>query len=126
MLKNSRNSENYIKKVNEVIEKVKKQGFTDIRADIDDYDKPPRLIGKSNDSDFVPDVVARKNGSKGYFEISKKEKDTNNLVNKWSALSTLAEMKNGHFIIYVPHGHMKFTKQLLTQYNIKADVIKLS
>lgn len=125
MLKNSRNNQSYIDKVNKVIEKVKKQGYTDIRADVGDYEKPPRLIGKSNETDFVPDVVARKNGSKGYFEISKKEKETNDLVNKWSALSMLADMKKGVFRIYVPHGHMKFTRQLLTAYDIKAEVIKL-
>ena len=125
MLKNSRNNEKYLLKVNKVIDKVKKQGFTDIRADIEDYEKPPRLISKSKKIDFIPDVVARKNGTKGYFEISKKEKDTNDLINKWSALATLAEMKNGLFRIYVPHGHMKFTRQLLTAYDIKAEVIRL-
>jgi hypothetical protein len=125
MLKNSRNNQSYIEKVNQVIEKVKKQGYTDIRADIEDYETPPRLIGKSNESNYVPDVVGKKNGSKGYFEISKKEKDTNDLVNKWMLLSMLADMKNGIFRIYVPHGHMKFTRQLLTAYDIKAEVIKL-
>jgi hypothetical protein len=125
MLKNSRNNEKYVLKVNKVIEKVRKQGFTDIRADIDDYKKPPRLISKSKNIDFIPDVVARKNGTNGYFEISKKEKDTNSLINKWSALSTLAEMKDGLFRIYVPHGHMKFTRQLLTEYEISAEVIRL-
>lgn len=125
MLKHSRNQEKYVLKINKVIEKVKKQGFTDIRADVGDYDKPPRLISKSKKIDFIPDVVARKNGTKGYFEISKKEKDTNDLINKWSALSTLAEMKNGLFRIYVPHGHMKFTRQLLTAHDIKAEVIRL-
>lgn len=125
MLKDSRIKENYVEKVNRVIEKVKKQGFTDIRADIGNYEKPPRLIGKSQKIDFMPDVAARKNGSKGYFEISKKEKDIHNLINKWSALSTLADMRNGVFRIYVPHGHMKFTRQLLTSFDIKAEVSKL-
>jgi hypothetical protein len=125
MLKDSRIKENYVKKVSRVIENVKKQGFTDIRADIGDYEKPPRLIGKSKKIDYVPDVVASKNGTKGYFEISKKEKDSGKLINKWSALSALAEIRDGVFRIYVPHGHMKFTRQLLTSYDIKAEVIKL-
>jgi hypothetical protein len=125
MLKHSSNNESYVKKVNKVIEKVKKQGFTDIRADIGDYDKPPRLISKSTKIDFMPDVAARKNDTKGYFELSKKEKDTKDLINKWSVLSTLADMKNGIFRIYVTHGHMKFTRQLLTAFEINAEVIRL-
>ena len=125
MLKESRSTSSYNEKVQKVIDKVKKMGFSEIRADIDEYETPPKLISKSNNVDFIPDVVARKNGTKGYFEISKKEKDTNDLINKWSALSALANIKNGVFQIYVPHGHMKFTRELLTANDIDAEVIKL-
>lgn len=125
MLKESRTTSKYLERVTKVIENLERQGFTDIQADIDDYETPPRLISKSKDINFVPDVMARKNGNKGYFEISKKVSDTNELVNKWTALSTLAEMKNGIFKIYVPHGHMKFTREILTDYNINAEVVKL-
>ncbi len=125
MLKDSRNTSSYDKKIQKVIDKVKKMGFNDIRADIDEYETPPKLINKSKKVDYIPDVVARKNGTKGYFEISKKEKDPNDLINKWSALSALANIKNGVFQIYVPHGHMKFTRELLTANEIDAEVIKL-
>jgi len=57
MLKHSRNKENYVLQVNKVIDKVKKQGFSEIRADIGDYDKPSRLISRSRKIDFMPDVV---------------------------------------------------------------------
>jgi hypothetical protein len=126
MLKKSRNSVSYNERLKKVIEKVKKMGYTDIRADIDDFESPPRLINKSKNIEFIPDVVARRNGNKGYFEISKKEKDINDLINKWSALSTLAEIRNGVFQIYVPHGHMKFTRELLTAHEIQAEVYKLN
>ena len=126
MLKKSREAASYQERLKKVIENVKKMGYTDIRADIDEFETPPRLISKSNNIEFVPDVVARKNGNKGYFEISKKEKDINELINKWSALSTLADIRNGIFRIYVPHGHMKFTRELLTAHSIQAEVQKLN
>jgi len=83
------------------------------------------LIGKTNDVNFIPDITATKNDKKGYFEIAKKVKDTSQLVNKWKLLATLAEMKNGDFHIFVPHGHMKFTREILTDYGINAEVVKL-
>ncbi len=125
MLKQSRNSDSYTQTVNKVIENIKKMGFSDIRADIDQYESPPRLISKSKEIEFAPDVMARKHESKGYFEISKKDSNINELINKWTALSRLATIKNGIFQIYVPHGHMKFTRELLKTHRIEADIRKL-
>lgn len=125
MLKQSRKKDSYVDKVNKAIELIKKEGYEDIRADIDKYDPPYQLKGKTSNVKFIPDITARKNDGKGYFEIAKKSKDTTNLVNKWKLLETLSEMKSGDFKIFVPHGNMKFTKELLTKYHINAEVVKI-
>ena len=69
--------------------------------------------------------MAVKKDSKAYFEIAHKNCDTDILIDKWKALSLLAEMKNGKFQIFVPYGHMNFTTQLLDENRISADVVKL-
>lgn len=115
----------YTKLVGKVIEKVKRQGYSDIKADIDEYDTPPQIVNKTKNISFVPDVMAVKKDSKAYFEIAHKNCDTDVLINKWKALSLLAEMKNGKFQIFVPYGHMNFTTQLLDENHISADVVKL-
>jgi hypothetical protein len=125
MLQEGRQDKDYEKLVNKVIERVKKQGYSDIKAVIDDYESPSKLINKNSNVDYLPDVTAQKNGEKGYFEIARKIKDTDKLVNKWKALSTLAEMRDGVFQVFVPHGHMKFTRELLDEHNINAQVFKI-
>ncbi|MEO9476053.1 MAG: hypothetical protein ABJG41_10975 [Cyclobacteriaceae bacterium] len=125
MLEKSRESVPYAKLLGDVIGKVKKQGFSDIRADLEDYEAPHQITGKTNDVNFTPDLTAVKDESKNYFEIAQKIENTRDLVNKWKLLETLASMKNGTFQIYVPHGQMKFTQELVAAHNIKATLVKL-
>lgn len=125
MIKETKQFKGYTELVNQVIEKVKNQGYSEIKADIGEYDTPPQIINKSKNISFTPDVMATKKDSKAYFEIANKNCDTDILIDKWKALSVLAEMKNGKLQIFVPYGHMNFTTQLLHQNRISADIVKL-
>ena len=125
MLLESRQSVPYDKLLQDVIGKVKKLGYSDIRADLADYETPPQIIGQLNNIDFTPDVTAIKDDLKTYFEIAQKIPQTRELVNKWKMLETLANMKNGKFQIFVPHGQMKFTQELLEEHRINAKLVKL-
>ncbi|MFY0600583.1 MAG: hypothetical protein JXR03_13005 [Cyclobacteriaceae bacterium] len=125
MLLQSRQSVPYDKLLGDVIGKVKKQGYSDIRADLEEYEAPTQIIGKTNDVNFTPDLTAIKDEGKNYFEIAQKIENTRDLVNKWKLLETLAGMKKGTFQIFVPHGQMKFTQELILEHNIKAKLIKL-
>ncbi len=125
MLQQTRGKISYDEVLANVIEKVKKQGYDNIRADLSDYESPHPLIGKTNKVDFTPDATATKNEGKAYFEISTKMDNPNELINKWKLLETLAGMKNGTLQIYVPHGHMKFTQELVKENNIQAKIVKI-
>lgn len=125
MLQGTRNEHAYNDLITTAIDMVKDRGFKEIRADIGEYEPPHQLIGKTNNVNFTPDVTASKNDAKAYFEIGMKDDNVNDLVNKWKLLETLAQMKNGSFSVLVPRGHMKFTKDLLREHSINADVIKL-
>lgn len=125
MLQQTRNKTSYEELVSTVIEEIKKQGYDNIRADLSDYEAPHQLVGKTNDVNFTPDVTATKNEGKAYFEISSKTDNPNDLINKWKLLETLAAMKNGIFKIFVPHGHMKFTQELIKNHNIHAELVKI-
>lgn len=125
MLAESRSKISYEDVLANVIENVKKQGYENIRADLSEYEAPHQLIGKTNDINFTPDVTAEKNEGKAYFEIATKVDQPNELINKWKLLEMLAQMKNGKFQIFVPHGHMKFTQELIKDHNINAELVKL-
>lgn len=125
MLQQTRNKTSYNELLSTVIERVKKQGYDNIKADFSDYESPYQLIGQTKEVNFTPDVTATKNNGKAYFEISTKVDNPNDLINKWKLLETLASMKKGIFQIFVPHGHMKFTQELVRDNNINARVVKL-
>ena len=126
MLKELRDDKKYDDVLNRVLEQVERSGFESIRADYPEMEKPARLVGQTNEDVFIPDVTAvTRTGSKAYFEISRKIDEPRKLVNKWKLLSTLAELKNGVFKIFVPHGAMRFTQELVNRHNIKADLIKI-
>ncbi len=125
MLQQTRSKTSYDELLAIVIESVKKQGYENIKADFGDYEQPYQLIGQTKDVNFTPDVSATKNETKAYFEISTKIDDPNDLINKWKLLETLANMKRGKFQIFVPHGHMKFTQELVKDHQINCEIKKL-
>ena len=125
MLQQTRSKTSYDELLSNVIDQIKKQGYDNIRADLSEYEAPYQLKGKTNDVNFTPDITATKNEGKAYFEISSKTDNSNDLINKWKLLETLAGMKNGTFKIFVPHGHMKFTQELIKNHNIHAELVKI-
>lgn len=125
MLQQTRSKTSYDELLSNVIERIKKQGYDNIRADLSEYEAPYQLIGQTKDVNFTPDVTATKNDGKAYFEIATKVDNPNDLINKWKLLETLANMKKGIFQIFVPHGHMKFTQEIIRDHNINAQVVKL-
>lgn len=125
MLKESRKNK-YQDTLEKVIEHIENQGFKEIRADHNNYDKPARLVSQSKDDTFIPDATAKSRlGIIHYFEISKRVKQPRKLINKWKVLEALAGIKSGSLNIFVPHGSMKFTQDLVSQHNIQAELVKI-
>lgn len=125
MLIEQRNEKNYQDLLNAVIEKLESSGYEDIKADLQDYESPTKMTRKQDQEEFAPDITATKGGRKHYIEISEKSDKTLKVVGKWRLLSTLSQMKNGAFKLYVPHGSMKFTQDILKNYGITAQVAKI-
>ncbi|MEQ8909555.1 MAG: hypothetical protein RIC95_10210 [Vicingaceae bacterium] len=115
-------SEEWLQKSVELIEK---RGFKEIKSKLDGYDEPISFDQKNSDTNYTPDITAVGNHGKAYFEIAQKTDDVTALVSKWKLLSTIAEMKQGSLHIIVPYGQNKFTQEVISKYNIEADIIKL-
>lgn len=125
MLKETRKSK-YEETLEQVIKNIEQSGFVEIRADHGTYEPPAKLVSQTKKDIYIPDATAENRiGGKAYFEISRKVKEPQKLVNKWKLLDTLASLKNGVFKIFVPHGSMKFTRELVNKYNINAELIKI-
>ena len=126
MLKTKREEDRYESTLEKMIQTIEKKGFTEIKAEYADLEAPAKLVSQNNKDVYIPDATASNRlGQKGYFEISRKIKETEKLVNKWKVLETLANIKQGVFQIFVPHGSMKFTKELVDKYHINAELVKI-
>lgn len=105
---------------------VSGKGFDEIKANIEGYDTPAKLVDRKNEGVFfIPDVTGVINGRKSYFELGMKTTDETALVTKWRILSNLAAYKNGKLYLAVPRGHMAFTNRIIADYQIKAEVVKI-
>ncbi|MCP4439257.1 MAG: hypothetical protein GY810_09980 [Aureispira sp.] len=110
-----------------VIEWVGKRGYSEIKANIDDFETPSKFVRKMNgeDQDMIPDITALKHNRKAYFEIAQKIEDSSLTVTKWKLLSTMASMKKGKLFIMAPKGHKMFTNRLVNTYEINAEVVSI-
>ncbi len=105
---------------------LKSRGFEEIHADVEEFDPPSRLLKKGSDTEFTPDLTAKQNEGKCYFEIVRTAKrDKSRLIDKWSLLSAVAKHKNGHFFLLVPDGKMNYAQKILKDENIEAGIIKI-
>ena len=100
------------------IRHLEARGFEDIKADMEGYESPKSFIKKSTGAEVTPDIVARKDGSKYFFDISLKSEKAKLLKSKWLFLDTLSRLKANKFRIITTRGHYKFTDNMLSEINL--------
>lgn len=97
---------------------LESRGFTNIKADVTDFEIPKSYIRKNTGNKITPDIVAMKNGRKYFFEISLKSNKPKLLKSKWLFLDTLSRMNSNRFRIITTKGHFKFTDTMLEDINL--------
>ena len=110
---------------------VTKHGFSEVRANFEDYEAPTQFTlrsGETTDEEItvIPDITALKYGNKSYFEIAIKGEDVQLTVSKWKLLTTLAQRKGGKLVLMAPKGHKAFAENLVKEYRVNAEVLYLS
>lgn len=104
--------------VHKSIQHLEAKGFEKIKADVEGYETPKSFKRKGTGAIVTPDIVARKNGIKYYFEISLKSQKPVLLKSKWIFLDTMSRMKSERFKIITTRGHYKFTDHMLEDINL--------
>ena len=125
MLKESRTEAKYQADLETVVRSLELKGYESIKADLPDLESPTSLKSVDKTVEYVPDVSAKKYEATSFFEISQKTPEVQRLVTKWKLLATVANIKRGKLTIYMPKGTMKFTRELVEQYQIPAILEKL-
>lgn len=100
------------------------KGFEKIRANMEGFETPARLVRADSGDSYIPDITGLKNGTKSYFEIAVKNPKKKATVSKWKLLSQLAKLRNGKFYLLVPRGNYAFVQRLMDKYPIEAQVVK--
>ncbi len=104
---------------------AKKHGFSNIKANTEDYEIPAGFTRKGETEAYVPDISGSKLGGKSYVEIALKTEDNDDQVSKYKLLSTMASIKSGKLYLLAPKGHKAYVDKMVKQYNISADVISI-
>ena len=102
------------------------RGFIDIKANIDGYPKPSGYGRKQDGHSFIPDVTASQFNHKSYFEVVLKTTDLDSLQSKIKLLYQLAQANGGQLYLMAPKGHMPFTKNLVADSRINAELVNLT
>ena len=114
------------KYLEQAIQLLEKKGYSDIKAELPDYESPTSFTEKSSDKSYTPDLTGTKNAGKDYFQVVEGDKkNIQDVVTKWKLFSNLARIKNGNFYLLVPYGKKKYTTELIKEYNIDAEMMKL-
>lgn len=112
--------------LSDAVSLLKDRGFKNIKADHEDLEKPSKLVKRGGGKEMIPDLTAKLRDGKCYFEIVRKAKrDKRQVIDKWTLLSALAKHKNGEFFLLVPHGKLSYTRKILNEHKIEAEIIKI-
>jgi len=125
MINKTKNSEKKSALIEEAIAQLVESGHHHIKADTPEWESPSRMVNRNSGLEFTPDITAQIHGAKVYAEVAQRTEDERKLVTKWRLLETIAKMKQGNFKVFVPRGHLKFTRDLLTRYDMQPEVVKM-
>ena len=103
---------------------VSRNGFTEVKANIDGFEQPSALNNKGNEDRIVPDITALKRGGRWYIEVVRKDGDAEKTVSKWKLLSILGKARGGGLILISPPGSYAFAERLTKKHDIPVTIVK--
>ncbi|MFP4088957.1 MAG: hypothetical protein ACLFUB_12900 [Cyclobacteriaceae bacterium] len=122
----SKKEDKQTKYLEQAVQLLKSKGYSDIKAELPDYESPTSFTEKNSDKSYTPHMTGKKDTGKDYFQVVEGDKkNIQDVVSKWKLFANLAKIKNGQFFLLVPYGKKKYATELLNEYNIEAQLMKL-
>lgn len=109
----------------QVVSWAEKKGFTEIKATIEGYDSPSSFFNKDGVNDITPDVTGVSMYARHFLEVAMKADTERNDVTKWKLLGEIAAIKGGKLYLMVPRGHLRYITDLVSRYQLQAEIVKL-
>ncbi len=91
---------------------AKKNGFSDLKADIDGQESPFAYERSADKEKFIPNLTGKLMNRKSYFEVVMKSDDESLTLSRISLFYELARMKGSKLYLMAPSGHLKYTREL--------------
>ena len=88
--------------INIVINHLKSRKFKNIKANIDEYDKPEKISWENGNS-YIPDVTGEENSILNIWDVETEDSlNDKQSENKWKTFAAHASQKRSEFHIVVP------------------------
>ena len=101
------------------------KGFTDIKANTDDFESPSPITRVGEEDPIQPDMTGVAQGKKSYIEIAMKDDDKRALISKWKLFCTLVAMKGGKVYLLAGRGNKAFVNRIVEDYNLNATIVSI-
>jgi hypothetical protein len=101
---------------------LKNKGFSDFRADLEDFDQPKKIVEKRSGEIYQPDMTAFFGKECYYFEIEMGEEidsSRDDFVRKCSILQQHAASKDGKLYLIVPEDNFEKVLQVINRNNLE-------
>ncbi len=106
-----------------VIEKLVKRGHENIKADIGKYKIPAKVVKKSTNTAFIPDISSKKDDVFWlYSVVTPKSLKEKNLIAKWKLFYEFSIQSGSRFYIVFRKGMLVGIKKMMVENNIIAEL----
>lgn len=107
--------------VKSIVNHIKGQGHSNIKADLEGYEQPELIIWSSTKKGHVPDVTSTKN-QEYIFEVETDDSiDDSHTEDQWRLFSANAKEHSKTFIVVVPKGSETQAWQRVKELGINVD-----
>jgi hypothetical protein len=112
-----------VKKIAEYL--VDKAGYFDVKADIEGYDRPTKIIWSDTKTGHIPDVTAS-NSPDVIIEVETDDSiNDSHTESQWKLFSANSEQHNKQFLIVVPKGSKSKGEERVEELGISAEIVEI-
>jgi hypothetical protein len=111
--------------INQAADWARVHGFVDIRANTEGFDQPIAYGRQQDGQSFMPDVTGKQFGHTSYFEVITQTDEAAHFLSKLKLISQLATAQGGQLYLMVPKNQLAFTKKIMANNQIRAEIVQL-
>lgn len=109
-----------------VVSHLKETEFLEIKSKLDGFDTPSKIVWKSSQNGYVPDITAVKNNVFILFDILESPDFMDDKKTSWQLISTYTNNREREFFIVSPKNKEFTVRNFIDEHLIKAKILPVS